>query len=80
MDDVEEEVDIQNEINNMISKSVSSVDDAEIEAELAALLALEQAENIPVLPQVPISKVDLPDVPVQEEVGEETIRQEAVLA
>lgn len=59
MDDVEEQVDIQSEIDQLISKSITSVDDAEIEAELNALLG----EDLSTLPEVPISEVDLPQVP-----------------
>ena len=69
MDDVEEEVAMQSEIDDLISKSITSVDESEIEAELDLLLAKE-AESVPLdpvsLPAVPVSGVDLPSVPDQE--------------
>jgi len=59
MDDVQDEVDTQSEIDSLISKSITSIDDAEIEAELDALIG----QTVTDLPQVPITNVDLPDVP-----------------
>ena len=65
---MEDEVAIQSEIDSLISSSITAVDETEIEAELAALVAA-QSENIPNLPNVPATEPDLslPSVPVQAE-------------
>merc|ERR1712227_112478 len=82
MDEMEDEVAIQSEIDDLISKSITSVDESEIEAELAQLLKAEEnvsAETVP-LPDVPISGVDLPSVPSEEPQKESDSQQPQLLA
>merc|ERR1711937_265766 len=83
MDDMEDEVAIQSEIDDLISKSITSVDESEIEAELDQLL-LKAAENVSAetvpLPDVPISGVDLPSVPSEEPQKESDSQQPQLLA
>ena len=83
MDDVEEEVAMQSEIDDLISKSITSVDESEIEAELDLLLAKE-ADSVPLdpvsLPAVPVSGVDLPSVPDQEPQKEAESQEPQLLA
>ena len=83
MDDMEDEVAIQSEIDDLISKSITSVDESEIEAELDQLL-LKAAENVSgetvPLPDVPISGVDLPSVPSEEPQKDSDSQQPQLLA
>ena len=68
MDDTREGIEKQNEINEILVGTLTEEDEAEAEAELDTLLALDSKE---IIPEVPV-EVKLPDVPedqVEEEKG-----------
>ena len=59
MDETREGVEKQNEINDILMGTLTAEDEADAEAELDALLALDAKEDIPEVPE----DVQLPDVP-----------------